>query len=237
MNILQLFLAPTYKTLSALSGITLDSSELLPQLAASVGDDIIETAKAKNEMLFFFSGIRTTITDAVHLRDFAKASQVILKYPAFFENLLGRMSISSFEIIFLTGLVSFHMARETRESHWMEKGETVLSAFEKWSVLNKWNFEHRYQLLKAECHHTKGETNAAIQAYDLSAEAAQKHHCIPQVAVACELAAHYFGNIGIKDRTREMIQRSHDAYLEWGANRKAKTVIGLLELNWLDGSV
>lgn len=128
------------------------------------------------------------------------------------------------------------MARETREAHWMEKGIKILATYEKWAMINEWNFEHRFLLLKAELHHTKGDTNAAVQAYDMSAEAAQKH-CFPhQVALVCELAAHYFGNIGAKERTREMIQRSHDAYMEWGAVRKAKAVINLLELNWLGGN-
>lgn len=118
----------------------------------------------------------------------------------------------------------------------MEKGTNTLASFEKWSKINKWNFEHRYLLLKAELHHTKGETNAAAQAYYLSVEAAQKHQFVDQEALASELAAHFFGSIRAKEKTREMIQRSHDAYMKWGASRKAKAVINLLELDWLDAN-
>lgn len=235
MDILQLFLAPAYNLLSAISGITLDSSELLVQLAASSNDDdVIETAKAKNELVFLQSSITYALTKAFFLRDFAKASQVILKYPQFFQMLQGQqVKINEFEPLFIAGLVSFHMARETRESHWMEKGSNALGSFEKLSKINEWNFEHKYWLLKAEFHHTKGETNAAVQAYDLSAEAAQKHHFTHQLALTCELAAHYFGNIGAMERTTAMIQRSHDAYSQWGAARKATAILKLTELKWL----
>ncbi|KAL7541601.1 hypothetical protein ACHAXR_011054 [Thalassiosira sp. AJA248-18] len=233
MTILQLFLAPSYKTLCALSGTPLDSSELLAQLAAAStdsDDDIIEAAKVKNEMVLVQVGIVSAISNAFFSRDFAKASQFILKYQDFFDiPHTEKLPINKFEGIFIAGLVSFHMARETREAHWMEKGTSALAAFEKWSKLNEWNFEHRYLLLKAELHHTKGETSAAAQAYDLSAEAAVNHQFIHQLALTCELAAHYFGNIGANERTREMVQRSHDAYMEWGATRKAKSILNLLD--------
>ena len=52
-----------------------------------------------------------------------------------------------------------------------------------------------------------------------------------------ELAAHFFGNVGEKRRTREMIQKSHDVYMEWGAKAKAKSVIELLNLRYLDDTV
>jgi len=237
MSILQLFLAPAYTVLSTLSGVTFDSSGLLAQLADVCNDDIVETAKVKNEMVFVRTSIALSMMEAIFLRDFVKASQVILKYQDFFQMLEEQqMRINEFEIIFYAGLVSFHMARETGEAHWMKKGMNALATFEKWSILNEWNFEHRFLLLKAELHHTKGDTSAAVEAYDMSAQAAQKHCFTHHVGLACELAAHYFGNIGEKERTREMIQRSHDAYMEWGAARKAKVVINLLELNWLDGS-
>jgi len=235
MSILQLFLAPTYKFLSALSGVTMDASELLTQLSAACNDDIVEAAKVKNENLFVQAAISLTIVEAFYMRDFVKASQVILNNPECFQSIHEKqMKITEFETNFHVGLISFHMARETREAHWMEKATIVLATFEKWSKMNKWNFESQYLILKAELHHTKGETNAAVQTYDLAAEAAQKHRFIHLVALACELAAHYFGNIGAKEKTREMIQKSHDAYMGWGAARKAKAVINLLELKWLE---
>ena len=167
MRILQLFLAPSYKTLSTISGIKLDPSDILVQLSSAGSEDIVETAMVKNEMVFVQIGIVSCLTQAFYCRDFNRASKIIVKYQNFFQMLQGQqMSILEFEAIFLAGLVSFHMARETRERFWMERGMNVLAVYSKWGVLNEWNFSHKFLLLKAELHYTNGETNAAIEAYD-----------------------------------------------------------------------
>jgi hypothetical protein len=91
--------------------------------------------------------------------------------------------------------------------------------------------------LKAEYHHLHGETDAAVQAYDASIESAHKNKFLQNEAIACEMTAHFFGNIGEKRKTKEMIQKSHDVYMKWGAKAKAKSVIELLNLRYLDDTV
>mmetsp|Transcript_45663 Transcript_45663/g.97060 ORF Transcript_45663/g.97060 Transcript_45663/m.97060 type:complete len:391 (-) Transcript_45663:318-1490(-) len=234
MPILQLFLAPFYKMASSLSGISLDSSELIAQLASARIEDIVETAKAKNEILFVETALGLSMVEGLYSRNFAQASQMILKYrDPFHIQQIERTGMSRTALIFYTGLVSFHMARETREPHWIEKGASALARFEQWSMTNEWNNEHCYLLLKAEQHYTKREADAAIQAYHLAVESIQKHRFVNHLGLTCELAAHCFGNIGAKEKMREMIQKSHDAYMEWGAARKAKAVLNLLEVKWL----
>ena len=234
LRILQLFLAPSYKTLSTISGIKLDPSDILVQLSSAGSEDIVETAMVKNEMVFVQIGIVSCLTQAFYCRDFNRASKIIVKYQNFFQMLQGQqMSILEFEAIFLAGLVSFHMARETRERFWMERGMNVLAVYSKWGVLNEWNFSHKFLLLKAELHYTNGETNAAIEAYDQAVKAAQNHSFIHQVALACELAARFYGNIGHARYCKNMLQQSHDAYIEWGAALKAAAVLSLLDLKWM----
>mmetsp|Transcript_33711 Transcript_33711/g.57284 ORF Transcript_33711/g.57284 Transcript_33711/m.57284 type:complete len:454 (+) Transcript_33711:2-1363(+) len=232
MSILRLFLAPMYRWLSSLSGISLDSNELLAQLAAS-SDDVIEVAKVKNEFVLREMAIRLSLVEAVFSRNFRQAAQVLLNYPDIFKALFGEQVGMNEFVLFpsiYVGLVLFQMARETREPQWLQNGINVLATFENRSSLNAWNFEWAYLLLKAELHYTKGETNAAVQAYDLSVESAQKSRLIPKVAIACEYAAHYFLNIGAKKRAQEMIQRSHNAFMEWGAGRKAAAINNLMDL-------
>ena len=237
MGILQLFLAPVYKFLSNLSGISLESSEFPWGLVCSCGDNVIETAMYKNELLYVHCAFALSLAESVFTRDFVKAANMMLKYRTFFQMLdEQQLRITESDVIFLAGLVSFHMARETREPCWIEKGTNALTVFENWSNVCEWNFKHKYWLLKAELHHTQGETDAAVRAYDESVETARKHRFIHHEAVACELAAYFFGNNRAKKRTREMIQKSYDAYIEWGAETKAKSVIRWLELQYFDGS-
>ena len=233
--IMQLYLAPCYKTLSTISGIKLDPSNILVQLSSAGNEDIVETAMVKNEMVFVQCNIAYSLTQAFYCRDFNRASKIIEKYKNFFQMLQGQqMSLLEFESVFIAGLVSFHMARENRERFWMERGMNVLAVYEKWSVLNEWNFSHKFLLLKAELHYTNGETNAAIEAYDQAVKAAQNHSFIHQVALACELAARFYGNIGHTRCCKNMLQQSHDAYIEWGAALKGAAVLSLLDMKWMD---
>jgi hypothetical protein len=158
---------------------------------------------------------------------------MILNYSQFFE-ITASLELNLF---FMAGLVSLHMARTTRESHWIEKSKTLLSAYENWSMSNPQNYEHKYLLLKAEYHQLQNETEAAVEAYQSSINSARINKFLQHEAIACEMAAHHFGNIGDKQRTREMIQKTHDVYMEWGANVKAKSVLELLKLRYLDDTV
>lgn len=43
-------------------------------------------------------------------------------------------------------------------------------------------------------------------------------------ALSCELAGYFFANNGGKKRSYEMFQRAYDAYMKWGAVKKAATI-------------
>ena len=113
----------------------------------------------------------------------------------------------------------------------------MLAVYENWLLSNPANYEHKYYLLKAEYDQLNGETDNAIEAYQVSIDSAHSNGFIHNEAIACEMAAHHFANIEDKKRTRDMIQKTHDVYLEWGANAKAKSVLELLNLQYLNDTV
>ena len=232
-TIIKHFLAPTYNVLSILSGIVLDEPKVLSEFAKEPTEDIIATAIAENELIFVRAAVEIVMFEALILRDFAKAAEMILNYSQFFE-LAGALELN---LHFMAGLVSLHMARLTRESHWAERGTKMLAAYERWSVSNPSNYEHKYLLLKAEYHQLKGETEAAINSYEASMDSAQHNHFTQNEAIACEMATHHFANIGDKKKTKEMIQKTHDVYIKWGAKAKAASVLELLNLRYLDEAV
>lgn len=232
MGILQLFLAPIYKLLSNLSGITFDPSTILPQLAAAPSDDVVQTAIAKNEMVFVRAAVVMSFEEALFLRDFAKAYTTMTLYPNFFQVLDDRqqLRINEFEFAFIAGMLSFHWARETREVHWMQRGMNAVAAYEDWAKISPWDCTHRYHMLKAELHHIQGDTNGAIESFDAAIANTKKHNHSCHEALACEFAAHFYDSIGNNAKTKEMIQQSHDAYVKWGAAKKAETLIKLLQV-------
>lgn len=192
----------------------------------------MQTAIAKNEMVYVRIALVTSLGEFLFFRDFAKAYQTITKYPNLFQMLDDRqqLRLNEFEFTFIGGLFSFYWARETREPHWMQRGMNAVAAFEDWAKINSWDFLHRYHLLKAELHHTEGDTNRAIESFDTAIANTKKHHYSIHEALACEWAAHFYDAIGNNEKTKEMIQKSHDAYVKWGAAKKADSLINLLHM-------
>ena len=45
-----------------------------------------------------------------------------------------------------------------------------------------------------------------------------------------ECAAIFYGETGKQDKTKEFLTLSHDAYMKWGAEKKAKEIINLIEI-------
>ena len=45
-----------------------------------------------------------------------------------------------------------------------------------------------------------------------------------------ECAAIFYGENGKREQTKEFLKRSHDAYMKWGAEKKAKEIISLIEI-------
>ncbi len=232
MGILQLFLAPIYKFLSTLSGITFDPSTILPQLAAAPSDDVVQTAIAKNELVFVRAAVVVSFGESFFLRDFAKAYKTMTLYPRFFQVLDTRqqLRITEFEFVFIGGMLSFQWARERRELHWIQRGMNAVAAYEDWAKISPWDCSHRYHMLKAELYHTQGDTNGAIESFDAAIANAKKHNNSSHEALACEFAAHFYDSIGNTEKTKELIQKSHDAYVKWGAAKKAESVIKLLQV-------
>ncbi|KAL7518412.1 hypothetical protein ACHAWX_003243, partial [Stephanocyclus meneghinianus] len=157
INIIIHFLGPMYKTVSELSGVILNESDILSSYASTT-NDFVNAAIAHNELVFVRIAVGIVLFESVIIRDFAKAADLIIKYSNFFEILNNGHKVAfEYNHFFVAGLVSFHMAREIRDSHWIEKGTNALAAYENWVLSNRLNYEHKYFLLKAECHHLHGE--------------------------------------------------------------------------------
>jgi ATP-dependent RNA helicase DDX31/DBP7 len=182
ISVIKHFLAPTYNSLSVLSGIVLDEPAVLAEYAKEPTDDIIVDVIAQNELVYVRACVATVLFESIILRDFAKASEVVLNYSQFFEV----TAVLELNLYFMAGLVSLHMARQTRESCWKEKGTKMLASYENWSRSNPSNYAHKYLLLKAEYHQLMGETDAAIEAYEASINSARTYQFIQDEAIACE---------------------------------------------------
>ena len=94
-----------------------DNSKVFSEYKNEPNEDIVAVAIEHNELVYVRAVIGIVMFESVILRDFTKASELIIKYPQFFEVTVAM----ELDIFFMAGLVSLHMARSTRVTHWIEK--------------------------------------------------------------------------------------------------------------------
>lgn len=76
----------------------------------------------------------------------------------------------------------------------------------------------------AESYRTDKDTDSATECYEASIRSAREHRFIHEEALACELAAYFFEEQGDKVKSQDMFQQAHDAFMKWGARKKANSL-------------
>jgi len=123
---------------------------------------------------------------------------------------------------FYSGLLAFHIFRETQDRHWLDRGIHAMRETETWAREGcKWNFENKALLLNAEYHFCIGDFDKAAERYELAITSSHNHHFVHEEAIANELAAYFQLERGIKDVSVGLTQRAIECYQSWGAEKKA----------------
>ncbi|WP_415804316.1 AAA family ATPase [Bordetella muralis] len=89
-----------------------------------------------------------------------------------------------------------------------------------WAENTPENFEDRAALVAAEIARSEGRTLDAMHLYERSVECARAHGFIHHEAIANELAADFYTEIGFQSIARTYIRESRHCYLRWGAMAK-----------------
>ena len=76
---------------------------------------------------------------------------------------------------FHMGLISFWLARKSREQRWYERGERSKLALKKWAESSKWTFENKWYLLEAEESYCNNNFEVAKLFYEKAISSAKEH--------------------------------------------------------------
>jgi predicted ATPase/GAF domain-containing protein len=91
---------------------------------------------------------------------------------------------------------------------------------ERWSETCPENFLHSFLLVEAERARIAEDHIAAMQLYDRAIQAARQQEFIHHEALSNELAARFWLSRDKADFAQAYLQRSHQCYQRWGADRK-----------------
>ncbi|KAL7491484.1 hypothetical protein ACHAWT_001521, partial [Skeletonema menzelii] len=126
---------------------------------------------------------------------------------------------------FCIGLVSFWVARSSNDrEQWYERGKKSKLALRKWAETSQWTFENKWFLLEAEEAFCNSNFDEAKLYYEKAVTSAQNHKFVHEEALACELAAYFYLEIGDAINAAEYCLRAHERYQEWGAIGKCTSL-------------
>lgn len=135
----------------------------------------------------------------------------------------GWMSIAEhcfFHSLILTALYSKVNGKECQQ--YMQLLGDNLTKFKQWADHCPDNFAHKYHLIKAEIEQLSGNSVKAIAEYNLAINSADKYGFKQHTAIANELAAQHFRNLGKEKFSNAYLQEAYYGYLQWGAKAKAE---------------
>ncbi|WP_067769094.1 trifunctional serine/threonine-protein kinase/ATP-binding protein/sensor histidine kinase [Nostoc sp. NIES-3756] len=93
---------------------------------------------------------------------------------------------------------------------------------QQWAELAPMNYLHKYYLVAAELYRLQGQTYHAMDYYDRAIALAQEHGYIQEAALANELTASFYSQLGRKKLAKNYLDEAYSHYLCWGAIAKVK---------------
>ena len=112
--------------------------------------------------------------------------------------------------------------RDTNKDKWIEITKQSIASLKSLCVDGPMNFSNKCALLEAELARLQNHQSQAKMHYDKAICLSNKHNFIHEEALACELAAAFYLDLGVKDTAIRLLLQSHHCYERWGAIAKTK---------------
>ncbi|KAK1742112.1 putative AAA ATPase [Skeletonema marinoi] len=138
---------------------------------------------------------------------------------------------------FYMGLISFWLARKSGdEQQWHERGKRSKLALKKWAESCQWTFENKWYLLEAEESYCNNDFDRAKLYYEKAISSAKDHKFVHEEALAYELAAYFYLELGDAEKAMEYFLLAHEKYHEWGAFGKCNSLFKFVESRFTPSS-
>lgn len=123
----------------------------------------------------------------------------------------------------LVRLALYKKATKQEQRQYSKKIKSNQKKMKKWASHAPMNHQHKFYLVEAEWHHhVLGENWKAMELYDKAIAGANKNEYINDEALAYELAAKFYKDIGKDKFAQVYFKDAHNAYTKWGAMAKVK---------------
>jgi len=131
----------------------------------------------------------------------------------------------SIEQYFL-GLAAFRIYRQTGNILWKNRGTDHMREIKFYAEHgSSWNFEHKLQLMEAECYYCNGNFKKAAELYKKATISAKASKSFYAEGLANELAGKFFLETDNMSVSLEYLKLAHEKYCEWKAEGKANQLV------------
>eukprot|EP00985_Skeletonema_marinoi_P001771 scaffold703_cov184-Skeletonema_marinoi.AAC.1 len=170
-------------------------------------------------------------------RSYDDAKEHVSKFYDCRENAWANLMVTHIYPALHTGLISFWVARKSRDAQcWFARGNECKMTLKRWAESSQWTFENKWYLLEAEESFSHNDYEAAKSFYKQAISSAKLHKFVHEEALAYELAAYFYLELGETEQSIEYFLAAHERYHEWGAFGKCNSLFEFVKSSFSQAS-
>eukprot|EP00984_Skeletonema_dohrnii_P014974 scaffold6412_cov147-Skeletonema_dohrnii-CCMP3373.AAC.1 len=171
-------------------------------------------------------------------RSYDEAKEYVSKFYECRENAWANLMVTHVNHALYTGLLSFWVARKSRDAQcWIARGSESKLTLKRWAESSPWTFENKWYLLEAEESFSHNDYEAAKVFYKQAISSAKFHKFVHEEALAYELAAYFYLELGEVEQSIEYFLAAHERYHEWGAFGKCNSLFEFVKSSFSPTSI
>jgi PAS domain S-box-containing protein len=117
-------------------------------------------------------------------------------------------------------LAQYPAADAEKKTEYLEKANRIQETFRQWAEHAPMNFQHKYNLIKAEKARVSGDKLKAMALYEHAIKGAREQNYLQEEAIAYERQAEFYMESGIEEFSQTCLTKAYDCYRAWGATSK-----------------
>jgi predicted ATPase/signal transduction histidine kinase len=154
-------------------------------------------------------------------QDFPQAMEIAIKGEQYLDGGIGMFIIPLFHFYdSLARLAVYPGSEQYEQKQILEKVQANQKKMQHWAHHAPMNFLHKFYLVEAERHRVMGEYLQAMDDYESAISLAKEHEYIQEEALANELAAKLYLQLGKQKIAQNYMTDAYYGYLRWSALAK-----------------
>ncbi|HBE16265.1 MAG TPA: serine/threonine protein kinase [Cyanobacteria bacterium UBA11149] len=194
-----------------LIGESFDEKQVLPLLIDSKsGTGLFVFYVAKTILYYEFQDYKGAIAQAILANEYAGSA-------------FGFMQVALLNFYYSLALIAdYPEANSEKQKQYLKTLNIQQQQMKKWADSAPMNYQHKYDLVKAETARILGCKLEAMDYYDLAIAGASANNYIQEEALAYQLAGVFYQSLGNKMIAHAYLTRSYYTYSRWGAIAKVQ---------------